>query len=76
MRRAGLEMNPHLFRHAVAKIAVEADPGAYLAVSRVLGHITLDTTMGHYLGTESKAAGRHVDTLLTAVKARAPKGRR
>ena len=50
-------MNPHLFRHAIAKIAVEADPGAYLAVSRVLGHTTLDTTMGHYLGTETKAAG-------------------
>lgn len=76
MRRAGLEMNPHLFRHAIAKIAVEADPGAYLAVSRVLGHTTLDTTMGHYLGTESKAAGRHVDRLLSEAKAKAPKGKR
>jgi integrase len=73
MRRAGLEMNPHLFRHAIAKIAVEADPGAYLAVSRVLGHTTLDTTMGHYLGTETKAAGRHVDQLLSEAKAKAPK---
>lgn len=72
--RAGLEMNLHLFRHAIAKIAVEADPGAYLAVSRVLGHTTLDTTMGHYLGTESKAAGRHVDRLLDEVKAKASKG--
>ena len=61
--RAGLEMNLHLFRHAIAKIAVEGDPGAYLSVSRVLGHTTLDTTMAHYLGTESKAAGRHVDRL-------------
>jgi integrase len=76
MRRAGLEMNPHLFRHTIAKIAVEADPGAYLAVSRVLGHTRLDTTMGHYLGTETKAAGRHVDRLLDEVKAKAPKGRR
>ena len=76
MRRAGLEMNPHLFRHAIAKIAVEDDPGAYLAVSRVLGHTTLDTTMGHYLGTETKAAGRHVDRLLAEAKAKAPKGKR
>jgi integrase len=76
MRRAGLEMNPHLFRHMIAKITVEADPGAYLAVSRVLGHTTLDTTLGHYLGTESKAAGRHVDRLLDEVKSKAPKGRR
>jgi integrase len=76
MRRAGLEMNPHLFRHAIAKIAVEADPGAYLPVSRVLGHTTLDTTMGHYLGTESKAAGRHVDRLLDEARAKASKGKR
>jgi len=76
MMRAGLEMNPHLFRHAIAKIAVEADPGAYLPVSRVLGHTTLDTTMGHYLGTESKAAGRHVDRLLDEAKAKASKGGR
>jgi len=74
-QKAGLEMNPHLFRHAIAKIAVEADPGAYLAVSRVLGHTTLDTTMGHYLGTESKAAGRHVDKLLDEAKAKASKGK-
>jgi integrase len=70
-QRAGLEMNPHLFRHVLAKMAVEADPGAYLAVSRVLGHTTLDTTMGHYLGTETKAAGRHVDKLLTELKTKA-----
>jgi integrase len=67
-QRAGLEMNVHLFRHAIAKIAVERDPGAYLSVSRVLGHSSLDTTMAHYLGTESKAAGRHLDRLLTAAK--------
>jgi len=76
MRRAGLAMNPHLFRHAIAKIAVEADPGAYLAVSRVLGHTTLDTTLGHYLGTESKAAGRQVDKLLEEAKAKASQGGR
>jgi integrase len=73
--RAGLEMNPHLFRHAIAKIAVEADPGAYLAVSRVLGHSTLDTTMAHYLGTEGKAASRHLDRLLEGAKVAAVKGR-
>jgi integrase len=62
----GLKINPHLIRHAVAKIAVERDPGAYLAVSRVLGHAALDTTLTHYLGTEGKAAARHIDELLTA----------
>ncbi|MDF2810693.1 MAG: hypothetical protein K0S56_1724, partial [Microvirga sp.] len=54
-KRAGLEMNVHLFRHTIAKIGVESDPGAYLSVSRVLGHSSLATTGAHYLGTEAKA---------------------
>jgi integrase len=76
MRRAGLEMNPHLFRHAIAKIVTDADPGAYLAVSRVLGHTTLDTTMAHYLGAGTKASGRYLDGLLSETKAKALKGKR
>lgn len=67
-KRAGLEMNVHLFRHTIGKIGVERDPGAYLAVSRVLGHTSLDTTMAHYLGTEARAAARHLDRLLTEAK--------
>lgn len=67
-QQAGLEMNPHLFRHAIAKIAVEADPGAYLSVSRVLGHTSMTTTLSNYLGTESRAAGKHLDKLLSGVK--------
>lgn len=65
---AGLVMNPHLFRAAMGKIVVEQDPSSYLAVSRVLGHASLDTTMAHYLGTESKAAARHMDRLLSNAK--------
>ena len=64
LKDTGLELNPHLIRHAVAKIVVERDPGAYLSISRVLGHATIDTTLGHYLGTETKAAARHIDQLL------------
>ena len=60
----GLTLHPHLIRHAVAKIAVERDPGAHLAVSRVLGHATVNTTLTHYLGTEGNAATRYIDKLL------------
>lgn len=67
-RETGLEVNPHLVRHIIGKIAVERDPGSYLAVSRVLGHSTLDTTMTHYLGSETKAAGKHLDGILTKAK--------
>ena len=54
-----------IIRHAIAKIVIDRDPGAYLAISRVLGHASLNTTLGHYLGTETKAAARHIDRLLT-----------
>ena len=67
----GLEMNAHLFRHAIAKVATDAEPGAYLAVSRVLGHSTLDTTMSHYLGAGTKASGRYLDRLLAETEAKA-----
>lgn len=71
-RETGLTLHPHLIRHAIGKIAVERDPGAYLAVSRVLGHTSLDTTLSHYLGTEGPAAGRHLDRLLQRALDEAP----
>ena len=69
-RYAGLKMNPHLFRHVLAKIVVETDPTAYQAVSQLLGHNGLSTTMAHYLGTETRAAGKHIDTLLAGLTAK------
>ena len=63
-KRAGLVMNPHLMRHAVAKIVVERDPSLYAVVSRQLGHKRMDTTMQNYLGTETRASGRHINKLL------------
>ena len=63
-KRAGLVMNPHLIRSAVAKIVVERDPNLYAVVSRQLGHKRMDMTMQHYLGTETRASGRHINKLL------------
>lgn len=63
-KNAGIEMHPHLFRHAIAKIVVERDPSAYAAISRHLGHKSMDTTLGNYLGTETRAAARHINRLL------------
>ncbi|MCA0201926.1 MAG: site-specific integrase [Proteobacteria bacterium] len=70
-QRTGLEMHPHLFRHTIGKIVVEQDPGAYAAFSQHLGHKRLDTTLSNYLGTETKAAGRHVNGLLTKAMGKA-----
>ena len=57
----GLEMNPHLFRHAVAKIYLDAQPGNYGVVQRTLGHLSMNTTKIYYSGCETAAAVRHFD---------------
>jgi integrase len=67
-KHAGLTVNPHLMRHAIAKIVIERDPGLAFAVQRMLGHKRFDTTMSSYLGTEGRAAARHIDRVVEAAK--------
>ena len=57
-RELGLEMNPHLFRHLAAMIWLEANPGAYEAARRLLGHSELSTTLNAYAGFEAGTATR------------------
>jgi site-specific recombinase XerD len=57
----GLRIHPHLFRHIAAKLFLDANPGAYEVVRRVLGHRSIDTTTGFYTGLETPAAVRHFD---------------
>ncbi len=63
-RHAGIEVNPHLFRHATSKIVVERNPEMYVAVSRRLGNKSINTTLGSYLGTETRAASRQINRIL------------
>jgi integrase len=63
-RHAGIEVNPHLFRHVISKIVVERNPEMYVAVSRRLGHKSINTTLGSYLGTETRAASRQINRIL------------
>ena len=60
----GLEINPHLIRHIVAKITVEATPGNYEGAARLLGHRTANTTYVHYEGSEQKLANAHFHQVL------------
>ena len=57
----GLRVHPHLFRHIGAKLYLDANPGAYEVVRRVLGHRSIDTTTSFYTGLETAAAVRHFD---------------
>jgi integrase len=56
-----LRVHPHLFRHLGAKLYLDANPGEYETVRRVLGHRSLQTTIDFYTGLETPAAVRHFD---------------
>jgi integrase len=66
----GLKMHPHLFRHFAAKLQLEAEPGSYEVMRRVLGHTSIATTTRAYAGTESAAAVRHYDKVVERLRDR------
>jgi hypothetical protein len=47
---------PHQFRHAAAKLLLDARPGHYEVVRKLLGHKSVTTTYAHYAGAETDAA--------------------
>jgi integrase len=63
-KEIGLEVNPHLFRHQAAKIWLDANPGSYEAVRRLLGHSDLSHTLNLYTGFETRAATREFADLV------------
>jgi hypothetical protein len=58
-RYTGLKVNVHLFRHAGGKIFLDARPGHYEVMRRVLSHRSITTTTSFYAGAETRAAGQH-----------------
>lgn len=65
-REAGLEWNLHLFRHLAAKLWLEANPGGYEALRRILGHSALSLTLDFYAGFEAAPATKAFADLLEA----------
>jgi site-specific recombinase XerD len=55
-RETGIEMNAHLFRHFGAKIFLDAHPGQYETVRRLLKHKNLKTTLKFYAELNSQHA--------------------
>jgi hypothetical protein len=72
----GLEVNPHLFRHLAAKLFLDANPGSYEVVRRVLGHKSMKTTLSFYTGLEHAAAARHFDANILRLRRRRRKLKR
>ena len=63
-RYTGLRFNTHLFRHAGGKIFLDARPGHYEVVRRVLGHRSMATTTSLYTGAETRTAGLHFASVI------------
>jgi integrase len=71
--QTGLRVHPNLFRHISAKLYLDAEPGAYEVVRRVLAHRSIDTTTAFYTGLETSAAVRHFDrTILDLRRVNSP----
>jgi hypothetical protein len=64
----GMRMHPHLFRHAVAKLYLDDNPGSYEVVRRVLGHKSINTTIGFYIGGETASAVRLLDKTILGLR--------
>jgi len=71
LRYAGLQINPHLFRHIAAKLHLDRNPGEYGVISELLGHKSLATTKRCYTGLETDAAVRHFDKTILNLRQQA-----
>ena len=71
-RFSGLTVNPHLFRHAGAKIFLDQRPGQYEVVRQVLRHRSIETTTGFYAGAETRSAGQHFASVIGGLRDVAP----
>jgi integrase len=78
LRRIGLKITPHQFRHLAAKIHLDANPSAYEVVRQFLGHKTLKTTTRFYAGPDTRRAGRAHAELIRKLREPKlqPRGRR
>lgn len=55
-------------RHLGAKLYLDANPGAYGVVRRVLGHTVMSTTVNNYTGLETDAALRHYHNVILGIR--------
>ena len=74
-RFAGLTINPHLFRHAGAKIFLDQRPGQYEVVRQVLRHRSIETTTSFYAGAETRSAEQHFASVIGGLRADTNKNR-
>jgi site-specific recombinase XerD len=64
LRKIGVAMSPHLFRHLAAKRLLDASPGDFETIRQLLGHRNMSTTTNFYAGIDSRRAARHHQHLI------------
>lgn len=68
LRRVGVKLSPHQFRHLSAKFALDANPGAYELVRQLLGHKDMKSTTNFYAGLDTRRAGRAHAALIAKIR--------
>jgi len=61
---ASIEVHPHLFRHFCAWLHLQAHPGDYEGVRRLLGHKNIQTAITSYIAFEQDAAAARYDQVV------------
>jgi integrase len=78
LRKLGVRLTPHQFRHLAAKFNLDDNPGAYKLVRQLLAHKNLKTTTNFYAGLDTRRAGRaHANLIMKMRETKLnPAGRR
>jgi integrase len=64
LKRAGISLNPHAFRHLAGKRILDRHPGEHEVVKQLLGHDDIETTVRFYTGVDTRRAGNYFQELL------------
>lgn len=73
-RITGIRMNPHLYRHFLGWLWLKDDPDRLPDVQRLLGHISLETTLEFYAEIDETFAIDRWQAYLADKKSRQPNG--
>ena len=69
----GQRINPHLFRDCAASALATEDPEHILAIARILGHASIDTTMRHYNQSQMISAAEIYHQVVNDLKTEYPR---
>jgi integrase len=70
LKRLGIKMTMHQFRHVAAKFLLDDSPGAYETAAQLLGQTGTRSVVRYYGGTNTKRASKHHAHLIESIRAR------